>query len=493
MGRPPGYQWEPLGLDTDPVPGDPQRISEEGAHLASVAKQITSQVAVLRKMASDGVQVGKTPDVIKSSASDLADQLDKVVGRYQKVSAALTGWVPELEQAQRMSIQALDQAEVPYQKIKQTVVLPSGNNLTAQQKQDVTNYHNSMTKAQDELDAAKALLNRATGLRDSSGSSTAAKINSAIGDGMKDSWWDKFKDFVSHYAWLIKDICTALEVLATILAVIALFIPGLDIVAALLWIGFALTAGALLGRVMLAATGNGSWFDVAMDAIALLTFGVGKFATGALKALAESSETLGKSLVQGERTLMMAKSMQFLEKGADLFDDQSLARIVVKQVGNVEKLAPEVGELSGKLPLAARFALRLAGASPEDFGNLGKTFALAQRFAGNPAVAGILSSGKLFTTVLGINAGTNLLTGVGVPAIGGLELDGPNGDPLHLGSIPLKIGLPDSPVTHIYNKIEDGTTTSGGLTTTQADALANIATLPFPPANIAFNLATGNW
>ncbi len=29
MGRPPGYQWEPLGLDSDPVPGDPGQISQE--------------------------------------------------------------------------------------------------------------------------------------------------------------------------------------------------------------------------------------------------------------------------------------------------------------------------------------------------------------------------------------------------------------------------------------------------------------------------------
>ena len=54
MGRPPGYQWEPLGLDSDPVPGDPGRISEEAAHLASVAKQISQQVARLHKLAAGG-------------------------------------------------------------------------------------------------------------------------------------------------------------------------------------------------------------------------------------------------------------------------------------------------------------------------------------------------------------------------------------------------------------------------------------------------------
>ena len=33
MARPAGYQWEPLGWDTDPVPGDPQVISAEAARM----------------------------------------------------------------------------------------------------------------------------------------------------------------------------------------------------------------------------------------------------------------------------------------------------------------------------------------------------------------------------------------------------------------------------------------------------------------------------
>jgi len=97
MGRPAGYQWRPLGLDSDPVPGDPARISDEAGHLASVAAEITSQVAALRQISSDGTEVGQHADKIRSSASDLADQLDKLVGRYQKVSSILNSWVPDLE------------------------------------------------------------------------------------------------------------------------------------------------------------------------------------------------------------------------------------------------------------------------------------------------------------------------------------------------------------------------------------------------------------
>ena len=64
---------------------------------------------------------------------DLAGQLDKVVGRYQQVSSALCAYVPDLEQAQAWSLQALNQAEGPYQQQQslQAQTMPSGSNLTA--------------------------------------------------------------------------------------------------------------------------------------------------------------------------------------------------------------------------------------------------------------------------------------------------------------------------------------------------------------------------
>jgi hypothetical protein len=301
MGRPAGYQWEPLGLDSDPVPGDPGQISQEARHLASVANQIIGDVAALRKIAADNVECGQHADVIRSSAGDLAGQLEKVVGRYQKVSSALNGWIPELEQAQSISIQALNQAEGPYKQLGTPAILPSGNNLTPQQKREIQNYNSAVRTAEAELDAAKALLAKATTLRDNSASYYAGLINKACDDGVKDSWWDSFEDWVSQYAGIIKDICTVLEYIATILAIIALFIPGLNIIVIL---GIAATALALIGRTMLAATGNGSWVDVAMDAFALLTFGAGKV----LGEMMETTFDTAKDLASTLRAVKIADS-----------------------------------------------------------------------------------------------------------------------------------------------------------------------------------------
>lgn len=315
MGRPAGYQWQPLGLDSDPVPGDPARIRQEANHLASMASEITKQVAALRKISSDGTEVGQHADKIRSSASDLANQLDKLVGRYQKVSSALNSWVPELEQAQKMSLQALNQAEGPYQKLHQTVALPSGPNLTAQQKQDVQKYHSAMKQAQGELGAAQTLLHKATSLRDSASHQTADKINKACDDGMRDhhSFWGSITGFfthafhwvTTHWSQIVADVCTVLEVVATILAVaafiIAQFIPGLDfLVDAIVLTSIIATGAALGGRIALAATGHGSWLDVGVDAFALLTFGVGRLAGTAGRMLLPEAEAASKMALTSE-------------------------------------------------------------------------------------------------------------------------------------------------------------------------------------------------
>jgi hypothetical protein len=154
MTRP--ADWLPLGLEADPIPGDPERISQEAAHLSRVATTITSQIAALRKIGtggSDGTLVGEYADTIRSSANGLADQLNKVEGRYQKTSQALNQWVPELEYAQSESIQALREAEdaARRQQASAPVTVPAGQKETTQQKQQDVARAKALQQADSDL------------------------------------------------------------------------------------------------------------------------------------------------------------------------------------------------------------------------------------------------------------------------------------------------------------------------------------------------------
>ena len=434
MGRPAGYQWQPLGWTEDPVPGDPARISQEAQHLASVAAQITDQVAALKQIASDGTEIGQHADTIRSNAGTLATQLDKLVGRYQQVSSILDSWVPDLEQAQAMSIQALNQAEGPYQQLNQAVALPSGNNMTPAEQQDVQNYHNAMQQAQGQLDDARALLNKAIALRDSAGASHANQINNACNDGMRDhhSFWGSVEGFFTGtWSWVTKnwsqivgDICTVLEILATIAAIaafiLAQFVPGVDVlVDAIVFGAFLATAAATTGRLLLAATGHGSWLDFAMDLFALATFGVGR-AAGMI-----ASRTL---LPGAEAASKLALNSEYLTKFATE-PDGPFARMMLKFAGQEGKgavdaiadLAEHAPGLAADSKLSGFFNVMMnVGGYGEEAKTYAKLMTLGTRFSD---VSQYATMAKLLSSVTGLSGAASGLTGIAATFVNGVGFD----------------------------------------------------------------------
>jgi len=454
MGRPPGYQWQPLGLDADPVPGDPQAISAEAAHLLSVARTITGQIAAMRKIASDETEVGQHAEKIRTTARSLAGSLQAVATRYAKVSSALSGWVPELEQAQSLSIRALNEAEAPYAQLNQAVTLPSGSDLTSAQKQEISSYHTSMQRAQDQLDAAKALLTRATTLRDTQATYCAAKINQASNDSLTDheSLWGDITHAVASYAWIIKDACMVLEVAAAVLAVIALFATG----AGWLIAAFALTALALAGRTVLAATGNGSWLDVAADTVALATLGISGGITGAAGLVGRAGSTLADAVGAGDQIVNEARAASLtgilldgFTKATDVFDSAAewmgkysilspLTAVAEKGADVFEGLADFADDFQDYArPLATAMvkgveqesALARAAAGGEDLGNYtARMSILRDAFSSSPKVMDLAAKFdtqvNVARSVIFSSAAVNMLDGAVLP---GFPVFGPDG------------------------------------------------------------------
>jgi hypothetical protein len=329
MTRPAGYQWQPLGLNADPIPGDPAAISQEAAHLASIAKTLAGQITALQKIAADGTEVGQHAETIRTTARSLVTSLQAVATRYGKVSSALSAWVPELEQAQAMSVRALDQAEIPYAQLTRQVALPSGPNLTAAQKQEISQRQATVQSAQEQFDDAKAVLTRAITLRDTQGDYYAAKINQASNDSLTDhgGWFSDITGFledplgyidsaVKDSAWFLKDVCTVLEFVATALAIAALCFTG---VGWLLLAAFIMTGTALFFRTLLAVTGNGSWVDVAVDAFALSTLGIGGGVSGVGGLVGRAGRTLDEAVDLGDQIANADRAASFSGRVSSFF------------------------------------------------------------------------------------------------------------------------------------------------------------------------------
>jgi hypothetical protein len=102
--------------------------------------------------------------------------------------------------------------------------------------------------------------------------------------GYISSNWVGFLKFMANVAGVLATICG-------ILAMIFAFIPGLEEFAALFeTIALLAQFVAFACHVVLAATGHGSLFDIAVDAIGLVTFGIGKGLIGSAEAVATVSE-----------------------------------------------------------------------------------------------------------------------------------------------------------------------------------------------------------
>ncbi len=191
MGRP--ADWAPLGCASDPVPGDPGAVSTEAAHLAAVARQVSGQVTALRRIAATaagGSLRGVFAARAGACAAGVAGQLAQVAGRYEKASAALAAWAPELEHAQAVSLRALNMAEAPYRTL-QTLSppqVPASGTLTTAQEQDQQTFRRLTGRAQSALDAARALLAQAVKDRDAAAARCATAIRAASDDAIADYW-----------------------------------------------------------------------------------------------------------------------------------------------------------------------------------------------------------------------------------------------------------------------------------------------------------------
>ncbi|MCF3123791.1 hypothetical protein IPZ68_29390 [Streptomyces arenae] len=240
MARP--VDWHPLA-DSDPVPGSVKDIDDEVEHMKSVAKKLRDQAEKLHKIAKKEGLKGKYSDKLTEGAAELGKKLDQTAERYEGVRTHLSGWADSLSSIQSDADAALELAK-------------------SDKKQ------------------AKEDLEKATKRYEGQADHYATLIENAIDDDpLTDSWWDNVKDWIDKNAGWLKVVIEVASYVATALAIAAIFISGIGI-------GVVLAAGiaVLVARVAMAAAGQGSWADVALDVFALATMGLGRGAVSGLKA-----------------------------------------------------------------------------------------------------------------------------------------------------------------------------------------------------------------
>ncbi|GAA4109845.1 hypothetical protein GCM10022215_04570 [Nocardioides fonticola] len=300
MSRP--GDWSPLAA-TDPVPGDPYEVGALSRELRDLAQSLREQAERLSSLSTSDYWEGEAAETFDETAAKVADDLDRMLPRYEAAYEAVASYVGPLEEEQAVSLGILHEAQelgrrddaararlgIPMRRISPVLYPVRPPDATPAENADwdtVDQYAGELRRLQGRLEDSASRVRHAA-------EKAASRLRDVIDhDGLKDSRWDKVKHAVKSVAkWLadnlhLKAISELLSQIAAAVGVAALllcWVPGLGELLA----GFALAlaGAALLIDTVLALAGEGSWGKVAMDALLVVAGGVAKGLQGAYGAM----------------------------------------------------------------------------------------------------------------------------------------------------------------------------------------------------------------
>ncbi|MEU4677067.1 putative T7SS-secreted protein [Micromonospora sp. NPDC023737] len=236
MARPGAAEWSVLELDSDPVPGDPESFEEITRAYQELARTTQEAHDLLASGGQIDVGQGKAMEAFKDLIGKLPPRLDRMAHSYATAADAYLRYLPSLEEAQTMSLRALEQARQASgdQGAAQAALSSAQAALTAltgdtdaakdakdKADDDLAAAQRRTDDARQALDQAKSLLGQATALRDQAARTAAETLRQLAKDAPQRSLWEKiaeaFHAFIEFLrSTVIEWITTILDVLSTI-------------------------------------------------------------------------------------------------------------------------------------------------------------------------------------------------------------------------------------------------------------------------------------
>jgi hypothetical protein len=398
VGRP--ADWTPLAA-ADPVPGDPVEVALIGQRLQQVAEQISSDVSWLRSLCTAQFWDSGAGQAFQGQVDDAAAKLARAHERYlaagQALGSSLTGpgYAGALDQAQSLSLRALNQAQQSWSVMRTQLAAaevankgfvpyagtPSLSLYTAQPQLDSSGNPVLMVTpatADSQLRTAVSLYNasaleyrtangwlaEAVALRDEAAARAAAQIQAAIGaDGLQNQtglWHDitsaadgAFGWTEQHWAQIVGDIATVCGWIASALGILALVFAFIcpPVAAALEGMALTLTEVATVCDLVLAIFGKESWVDFGLDLVSLVTFSWGRSLLRAGEATVEVADEIGLEGVTARASTLSAGLESMLSNGVESLDDggQAIGSAVGKALAAEDAAIAEEG-LNTRLP-----------------------------------------------------------------------------------------------------------------------------------------------
>ena len=299
------------------IPGDPAQVAELGKNYRNTADAIRQQAANIRNLVDGNGWDSDSGREFQKKAGETADKLEKAYARYDAAAAAVgaavayppsTGtWAMSLAHAQDMARAAIRKGQeaqhnskTMQHQIDQATQANGGKPDTspagARMADEKSGYDADLLQAEKDMQAARDF-------RDAQANKAAdAIVNAYKHDGLKDSWWDKFKDAAEDFCVSLGHWAGVVAAIFGVLALVFSWVPVLgEVFGAIAAIA---SVVALVCDTISALDGKGTWLDVGIDVLGVLSCGAGRLLGDAAKGakfLEVFNSFKGTQLAKGAR------------------------------------------------------------------------------------------------------------------------------------------------------------------------------------------------
>lgn len=279
------FDWSPVGLSADPVPGEPDVVRRGGEDYLDVATAITEARQTLATIDLGTYVISEAVDAIRTTATEVSENIARAHDRYQATGEALVTYAGSLEEAQTEAREALAAAadavgvaEEARSAQRRYVRLAYGaeDPELAQRYEQLAQEHGvEASVAESAQSTAQGRVTAAATARD-----TAAQVaidaieNTTRADSLGDSWWDDWgKDVLA----VITDVAGWVATIAGILALAVCWIPAIGQALAAILLTVAAVAALVnaIGNVVLAIDGERSWAEAGLSILGAVLSVVG--------------------------------------------------------------------------------------------------------------------------------------------------------------------------------------------------------------------------
>ncbi|MGW3892394.1 hypothetical protein ACWD69_27245 [Micromonospora chokoriensis] len=308
MTRPGDAEWSVLQVDSDPVPGDPESFDE----ITRAYQELSTTTREAHDLLASGGQVqlgqGKAMEAFRDLIGKLPGRLDRMANSYAAAADAYVRYLPSLEEAQAMSLRALDQARQAAgdQSAAQAAVASAQAAITAlggdpaadqaakdRASDDDAAAQKRAADAQQAIDQAKALLGQATALRDQAARTAAQTLRGLAKDAPQRSLWEKIVEAFQAFIDFLR---------STVIQWITLILDALSVIASFIFPPLGQAIGFLSGAIDLAAaalTGDPAAIGLAAGGLLLGLVPGGRLVGRIVKIAGSAGNKLPGSVSEG--------------------------------------------------------------------------------------------------------------------------------------------------------------------------------------------------